>query len=135
MILNRNLLIYLFIILLSFTYERMNIKCNNETLITIMISLLHHSFSVYIYFCSILFPYYKFNILIIILTILGWIFNKNRCVLSIYYNKVCSIKEKVQFHDLTHLLNSYLSIKNLHYYILGTIFLLNLYFLLKNKYI
>ena len=130
MIFNRNLLIYLFLVLLSFTYERINVKCNNETFITIMISLLHHSFGVYI-FCSFLFPYYRFNILIIILTILGWIINKNRCALSIYYNRACDIKETTKFHNLSHLLNSYLSIKDLDYYILGTIILLNLYFLFK----
>ena len=132
MILKRNLIIYSFLTLLSFTYERMNVKCNKETLITIMISLLHHAFAVYI-LCSFLFPYYKFNIIIIILTILGWIFNNNRCALSIYYNKVCNIKESTKFYNISHLINNYLSIKNIDYYVLSIVILLNLYFLLKKK--
>ena len=69
-----------------------------------MISLLHHAFAVYI-LCSFLFPYYKFNIIIIILTILGWIFNNNRCALSIYYNKICNIKESTKLCKY-HLLNN-----------------------------
>ena len=77
-----NILIYIIIVLSSFIYEKYKVKCNNETYITILISLLHHSFSMYIYFCTILFPYYKFNTIIITLTIVGWLFNK-RCILKI----------------------------------------------------
>lgn len=125
-----NILIYIIIVLSSFIYEKYKVKCNNETYITILISLLHHSFSMYIFFCTILFPYYKFNTIIITLTIIGWLFNK-RCILNKYYNKLCSIEDETKFHDLVHLLNSYVNIKNIHYYILGTIILLNLYLILK----
>ena len=130
---NTKLLSYFILVLLSFSIERLYIKCKNPSLYTVSVSFFHHMFAAYLYFGTFIFKFHLFNIFILLLTILGWVFNNNRCFLSVYYNKICGLDNKEQFHDLVNYVNKYLQIKNLHYYIAIMIIIYNLYFLYFTK--
>ena len=121
--------IFIFLVIISFSIERYYITCYNITLYTIGLSIIHHIFSVYLYFGTFIFKFYLFNILIGFATIFGWFLFKNRCFLSIYYNKLCGIPKKEQFHDIINYTNKFIKIPNLHYYILFLIFIYNFYHL------
>jgi len=121
--------IFLILVTISFFIERYYVKCNNNTIYTISLSLLHHIFSVYLYFGTFIFRYYIFNITIGLLTLFGWIIFGNRCFLTLYYNNICGIDKNTQFHDIVNFINKFLKIYYFHYYILGFIFIYNIYFL------
>lgn len=131
--LKNNLVIYFTLVVISFSIERYFISCNHSSPYTLSISFIHHMFAVYLYFGSFIFGFYLFNIVVGLLTLFGWYLFGNRCFLSIYYNKICNIDEKVQFHDIINLINKFLQVPNLHYYILGIIFIYNLYHLCDYK--
>jgi len=130
---HKKIILYLVLVIISFSLERKNVKCNKETLQTILISLTHHFFSVYIYFGTFIFKFYKFNLLVIFVTILGWLVNRNRCFLTLYYNQLCDIPPEQSFYDITYEVNKILKLKNLHYYILAIIMIYNIYMLLPKK--
>lgn len=123
------ILFFIILIFISFFIERNLLICKNKSLYTLFISLIHHIFSVYLYFGSFIFNLYLFNIILGLFTLLGWIIFNNRCILTVYYNKLCDIPIEKNFHDIIYFLNLYFKIDNLHYYIISLIFLYNLYFL------
>jgi hypothetical protein len=123
------ILFFIILIYISFFIERNLLICKNRSLYTLFISLIHHIFSVYLYFGSFIFNLYLFNIILALLTIFGWIIFNNRCFLTIYYNKLCNIPVEKNFNDIIYFFNKKLKIKHLHYYIISLIFLYNFYFL------
>jgi hypothetical protein len=123
------LYIIFILVTISFLIERYYVKCNNNNFYTISLSLLHHIFSVYLYFGTFIFKYYIFNISIGLLTFFSWIIFHNKCFLTMYYNNLCGINEDIPFYDIVNFINKLLKIDNLHYYILCLIFIYNIYFL------
>lgn len=125
----RKIYMFLILVVVSFSIERYYLTCNNATAYTIFLSFVHHVFSVYLYFGTFIFRFYLFNILIGLATMFGWFLFGNRCFLSIYYNNLCGLPEKEQFHDIVNFTNKFLKIDNFHYYILLFIFIYNFYYL------
>ena len=132
-ILKKNLAVFFILVTISFLIERHYVVCKNYSTYTISLSLLHHIFSVYLYFGTFIFRYYLFNITIGLLTLFGWIIFGNRCFLTLYYNNICGIDKNVQFHDIINFTNKFLKIDYFHYYILSFIFIYNFYFLVCAK--
>ena len=132
-ILTKKLYIFFILVTISFLIERYYVECKNYSIYTISLSLLHHIFSVYLYFGTFIFRYYIFNIVIGLLTLFGWIILGNRCFLTLYYNNICGIDKKIQFHDIINFTNKFLKIDYFHYYILTFIFIYNFYFLVCAK--
>lgn len=112
--------------LVSFLYENVYLKNCNKNLYTYLISLLHHVGSMYIVFGSLFFKNYLFHIIIVILTVSLWQVFDNRCILTLYYNKLCELPEKSGHKDIVYLINNFLDIKNFHYYIAVIIILFDL---------
>ncbi len=127
------LLIYLILVSISFSVDRYYIICKNDTLYTKIVSMLHHAFSIYLFFGTFIFENYLFNIIIIILTIISWLFYNNRCFLSIYYNKLCDIPEDTPFHDITEVINKRIEITNIDYYVVIFIFIYNVLMFSRKK--
>ena len=132
-ILNKKLYIFFILVTISFLIERYYVECKNYSIYTTSLSLLHHIFSVYLYFGTLIFRYYIFNIIICLLTIFGWSIFGNRCFLTLYYNNICGIDKKIQFHDIINFTNKFFKIDYFHYYILTFIFIYNFYFLVCAK--
>lgn len=65
----------------------------------------HHYLSSAILLSGILFQYYLFNLILIIIILLGWIIFKNRCKLSLITNKICSFNNKNKFKNFAYYLN------------------------------
>ena len=117
--------------LVSFLYENVYLKNCNKNLYTYLISLLHHIGSMYIVFGSIFFKNYLFHLIIVFITVLLWQVFNNRCILTLYYNKLCELPEKSGHKDIIYFVNRIINVKNFHYYIAGSIIMFDLIMILK----
>lgn len=129
------MLLYIFLTLLSYIYEKVSIKCKKISLKTESLSIMHHFLATYIYFGSFLFGNYSFH-LIFNLIVMLWrgVMNRNgiteNCPFSEAYNRMCGFKDHQEFRDLGHFLVHGLNI-GLKYTILKTIIIsYNLYHIL-----
>ena len=126
-----NLQIYIFIVLISYTSELAYNDCKQKTVVTYTISLLHNFGSIYLYYGSLLFGFYKLHLLILLGTLIGWYLNQNRCILTDYYNKLCKIKSKSPFKDINYRINSsILKVNNFHLWLAGFALLYDIYHIL-----
>ena len=117
--------------LVSFLYENVYLKNCNKNLYTYLISLLHHIGSMYIVFGSLFFKNYLIHLIIVIFTVSLWQVFDNRCILTLYYNKLCELPEKSGHKDIVYLINKVLDVKNFHYYVAGSIIIFDLVMILK----
>ena len=117
--------------LVSFLYENVYLKNCNKNLYTYSISLLHHIGSMYIVFGSLFFKNYLIHLIIVIFTVSLWQVFDNRCILTLYYNKLCELPEKSGHKDIVYLINKVLDVKNFHYYVAGSIIIFDLVMILK----
>lgn len=116
--------------LVSFLYENVYLKNCNKNLYTYLISLLHHIGSMYIVFGSLFFKNYLIHLIIVIFTVSLWQVFDNRCILTLYYNKLCELPEKSGHKDIVYLINKVLDVKNFHYYVAGSIIIFDLVMIL-----
>jgi len=116
--------------LVSFLYENVYLKNCNKNLYTYLISLLHHIGSMYIVFGSLFFKNYLIHLIIVIFTVSLWQVFDNRCILTLYYNKLCELPEKSSHKDIVYLINKVLDVKNFHYYVAGSIIIFDLVMIL-----
>ena len=124
--------IFSFLAITSFLYENVILKnCSRNTLYTYVCSFLHHVGSIYIAFGSILFGKYLLHLFIVFIVVILWIIFKDRCIVTLYYNKLCGLPESSQHKDLIYMFNQYLKINKIYYYIASIIILYDIVMLLK----
>ena len=124
--------IFSFLAILSFLYENVILKnCSRNTLYTYFCSFLHHIGSIYIAFGSILFGKYLLHLFIVFIVVILWIIFKDRCIVTLYYNKLCGLPESSQHKDLIYMFNQYLKINKIYYYMASVIILYDIGMLLK----
>ena len=114
MLVNKRILVFLSLGLLSFTLERRVKTACKETFITTTISLLHNFGSIYLIFGSLLFGYYIFHLLCIIIVVFLWKL-LGICIITQYYNNLCKISKNRPFHDIFYLTNKKLKIPYFSY--------------------
>lgn len=127
------ILIFAFISLISFSYENIYLKNCNKNLYTYLISLLHHIGSMYIVFGSLFFENYIFHLIVVLTTVSLWNVFNNRCILTVYYNKLCNLPNSYPHKDLVYFIKPFLNIKNLHYYIALLIVIYDIIMIVKTK--
>ena len=132
MMLNR-IIPFSIISLVSFLYENVYLKNCNKNLYTYLISLIHHIGSMYIVFGSLFFKNYLFHLIIVLITVSLWQVFDNRCILTLYYNKLCELPKKSGHKDIVYFINKILNVKNFHYYVAGTIILFDLIMIIYHK--
>ena len=126
-----NLQIYIFIVLISYISELAYNDCKKKTVVTYIISFLHHFGSIYLYYGALLFGHYKLHLLIMVGITIGWALNNNRCVLTQYYNRLCKIEENSFFKDINYRINSsILKVNNFHLWLAGFALLYDIYHIL-----
>ena len=86
--------------LISFLYENIYLKNCNKNLYTYLISLLHHIGSMYIVFGSIFFKNYLFHLIVVLIVVSLWQVFDNRCILTLYYNKLCELQKNLPIRIL-----------------------------------
>ena len=125
-------IIFLFLAITSFLYENVILKnCNKNTLYTYTLSFLHHIGSIYVVLESVLFGKYLLHLFIVLGVAILWIIFKDRCIVTLYYNKLCGLPESSEHKDLIYMINKYLKIDLFHYYIASIIILYDIVMLLK----
>lgn len=97
------LLIFNIFTLFSIFYDEDLYKCKKMLGIILLIG--HHYLSSTILLTGILFQYYLFNLILIIIILLGWIIFKNRCKLTLITNKICSFNKKNKFKNFAYYFN------------------------------
>ena len=125
-----NFIIYLFISLVSFFHDQFTTDCKHISLYTYINSFIHHLFSNYLWFGSIIFGNYKTHLVVILLVLFGWRYNGG-CVLTHMYNKACGIKKTMNHKDIAY---NFIMKTNISYYqLLGILILFDTYFSLYKK--
>tara|TARA_B100001093_G_C26815483_1_gene1009515 strand:- start:559 stop:960 length:402 start_codon:yes stop_codon:yes gene_type:complete len=130
---NNKIIIFIVLVIISFLLERYNLPCPKQSTKTLTISLIHHITATYLYFGTFIFPYYQFNLFIIFITLLSWIIFNNRCIITVYYNRICGIPEDNLFYDTVFYLRDNYKLKNINWFIIIISLIYNLYFLLEKK--
>ena len=129
----KNLFPFVSISFLSFLYENVFLKNCNKNVYTYLISLFHHIGSMYIIFGSLFFQNYFIHLIIVVITVSLWKVFNNRCILTVYYNKLCNLPKSYPHKDLVYFMNKFFNIKNLHYYIAFTIITYDIVMIIHNN--
>ena len=62
-----------------------------------------------------------------------WKVFKNRCILTVYYNKLCNLPKSYPHKDLVYFINEIFNIKNLHYFIAFSIITYDIVMIIHNR--
>ena len=115
--------IFGFFLLLQYLWDRLTSNCSSiegEFLLFI-----HHIVGVYIYLGGFLFnPLY--HLLFVCIILIHWITNNNTCELTIVTNKYCGNPKYYKFQDLAQKFNIEKIHKDIHYFILFGIIILDI---------
>lgn len=91
---------FIFFLLFTFVFiyrDDLLWKCKSS--LGRILFVLHHILTSLILFSGILFGWYYINIFIIIATVVSW-YTYDKCILSIYHNKLCGYKKKTHFNNI-----------------------------------
>ena len=125
-----NFIIYLLISIVSFFHDQYTTDCTNISVYTYINSFLHHLFSNYLWFGSIIFGNYQTHLVIVLLVLLGWMYNGG-CVITHMYNEACGIKKSSNHKDLIY---NFIKQTNISYYrLIAILILFDTYFSLYCK--
>lgn len=98
----KNICIFLFISLVEYFLDIFQYPCSTFT--GNLLLLIHHFVGIYAFIGGILFNNY-YHLLFLIVLIIHWITNNNRCQLTIIANKYCNYDEKKKFNDFLNMIN------------------------------
>ena len=95
--------IFLLIGILSFLIDKYLYPCEKEEDVEInFMHMIHHILSNYLFFGSLIFGYYKYHLFFIAVAILHWLFNDNKCIISVVYNKNCGFEINTRHRDIAY---------------------------------
>ena len=121
-------IIFFIFLLIQYLWDRSTSTC--LTLKGEILLIIHHIIGVYIYLGAFLFnPLY--HLLFIILVLIHWLTNNNKCELTIITNKYCGYDKERKFQDLSHKLQLTKLNKNIHYYYLVGLIVYDIMYLIK----
>ena len=94
----------------------------------------HHIIDIYIYFGSFLFDPLH-HLIVISLTVLHWITNDNKCILTEWLNEVCypEYTEYKGFNDFSRMIGLQDEYPNISYYYILSIAIYDIYLLYNSK--
>jgi hypothetical protein len=121
-------IIFTIFLLIQYLWDR-----NTSTCLTLkgeILLIIHHIIGVYIYLGGFLFNP-KYHLILIIIVLVHWFTNNNRCELTILTNKYCGYNKEKKFEDLSYKLNLTGINKNIHYYYLIGLIIYDIYYLIK----
>lgn len=113
---SRELSLFSILTLVSFLYENVYLMNCNKNLYTYLISLLHHAGSMYVYFGSLFFQNYLIHLIVVVIIFSLWNVFNNRCIITLYYNKLCKLPQESSHKDLIYFISQLTNIKYFHYY-------------------
>jgi hypothetical protein len=121
---NTRLLVYIFIVAISFLCDKIHSECKDPTFFKDGVSLVHHFISIYLWFGTFIFGYPEYHLLFILAIKFGWVYFGS-CVISEWYNNACKLSKRENHKDIPYYVVStitnkkYQSYDNLVYVIIG----------------
>jgi hypothetical protein len=129
--LKNKIYIFLLIGLLSFLIDKYLYPSKKEEYISInLMHMIHHFLSNYLFFGSLIFGYYKYHLLIVAITVLHWLLNDDKCIISVIYNKNCGFEEDTRHRDIAYHIQKLININI--FVMLSIIVLYDVYMIYKN---
>ena len=102
---NKPLITYIIIVLISFTNDKLHGQCNNPNIKIDMVSLLHHFVSIYSWFGTFIFGYPEIHLFYVLTIIAGWNYFGN-CIISEWYNNACKLDKNKNHKDIPYYIMS-----------------------------
>jgi len=102
---NKPLITYIIIVLISFTNDKLHSQCNNPNIKIDMVSLLHHFVSIYSWFGTFIFGYPEIHLFYVLTIIAGWNYFGN-CIISEWYNNACKLDKNKNHKDIPYYIMS-----------------------------
>ena len=121
----KKLIIYIIIVILSFTNDKIHSECVNPSIKVDAVSLFHHFISIYSWFGTLIFGYPEIHLLYVLIIITGWHFFGN-CIISEWYNNACKLNKNKNHKDIPYYIMSRITGKEYQsytYLIYGVVFL------------
>lgn len=106
----KQLVVYVLIVIISFTINKINDDCKNPSTKVDIVNLIHHFVSIYSWFGTLIIGHPEFHLLYVIIIIMGWKYFGN-CVISDWYNSACDLDERKNHRDLPYYFMSYITNK------------------------
>lgn len=114
---------------IQYIFDRSSNTCDTYTGEFLLI--VHHILSGYIFLGGFLFnPIY--HLIFIIIILIHWITNNNRCALTVVTNEYCGYEETRNFNDFTEQLRLNEINENLDWYLLIGLITYDIIYLIKN---
>jgi len=98
-------IIYIVIVLTSFTNDKFHNKCNEPNLQVDAVNLLHHFVSIYSWFGTLIFGHPEIHLLYVLTIIAGWNYFGN-CIISEWYNNACKFEKNKNHRDIPYYIMS-----------------------------
>ena len=98
----KNICIYIIISLFEYFLDIFQSPCS--TIMGNILLLIHHFVGIYLFIGGFLFNNY-YHLLVLILVIIHWITNNNRCELTIITNNYCKYHEDKKYNDFPNMIN------------------------------
>ncbi len=132
---NKNL-IFISIIIFSYLYEKIEIKCKKINFKTEFLSIIHHILASYMYFGSFIYGYYSEHLVLNLIVMLWRGVMKRQgastnCFFSEEYVRMCGLDKHEVFRDIPHLLVDKANIGFKYYMIKSIIIAYNIHNILK----
>ena len=121
----KNVYIYILLFLIQYLNDIFTNKICNSLKGDLFL-LFHHLVSIYILFGGLLFNKYLHGLFIIIVLI-HWLTNNNKCELTQITNRYCGYQENKPFYDIIYTLSIEKIIENFHWYLLLLLLFIDFY--------
>ena len=96
---NKSIIIYLIIVIISFTNDKLHCECNNPNIKTDMVSLLHHFISIYMWLGMFIFDYPEIHLFYVLAIKTTWNYFDS-CIISEWYNNECKLDKNKNHKDI-----------------------------------
>ena len=96
---NKALITYIFVVIISFTNDKLHSECKHPSIQADMVSLIHHFVSIYSWFGTLIFGHPEIHLLYVLTIIAGWNYFGN-CIISEWYNNACDLDKKKNHKDI-----------------------------------
>lgn len=118
--------IFILLVLFSFTMDIMLLKCFIPSIKMLLIKLLHHIISMYIWFGSFLFQEYKYH-LMFLLTLVLFQYYKWKYNITLEYDKQCAYKTNK--NSIFYKLNKKFESPYYYYFQIATVVIYDMYYI------
>lgn len=109
---NLKLIVFFLLVLVSYTIQRLQVKCNKQP----NMSILHHMLGVYLTFGTFIFnSHYAIHLMSLLAIRCGWmimdtIHGDELCIVTTWFNDACGYPKTQPFHDLNLFIDEKLKI-------------------------